>query len=436
MQRRASYQYTAATPTPFRNPGGEQLQIKISDYAECHKTQNRIAQRNYHKSCDRSYRNKPKKRFENLKGLATSECASSVQKPVELQQPFHSQVRLPPLSYSTYPAPDSVSYTAADVSTTMTPEMSRYPPSFPPLLTAYPKIANSPMDSINSGCCGDDEISPFGVHYAKIAGMTELVSAGYLFECPSTVKFLLVLTSILHQLASFYMNELANQLGSEEHDLLDSWGVKPFKQASPSSPSNAMSPWSAATSHASNYNEKKNIVNVGSSRRKERAGQCEISRLCSSAENERWSLLGVIARHYIQLDIRLNQTSLRQRTYQLFIMKLFYTLSLSTAMLMAAVSSLPTTEDSITEFPLETLPFIPDLPEGSPPVVFNADGSVLTRRQVSRSIGVDVYYDPNGGGRHEKLWVFDNGCFDLGNGWDDQITSLNVPGDVGCNFYR
>jgi hypothetical protein len=59
--------------------------------------------------------------------------------------------------------------------------------------------------------------------------------------------------------------------------------------------------------------------------------------------------------------------------------------------------------------------------------------SGLEKRQT---IVVDVYFDNNYQGRHEGLFTDINKCYSLGNGWNDQISSLKVPSGYGCYFYR
>ena len=86
----------------------------------------------------------------------------------------------PPFSYSTYPAPDTAAYTVPyaathapyhSIPTTMTPEMPYSTPYLPPLSAAYPTTLPSLAPTMKSEYYPDEEISPFGVGYAQIAGI-------------------------------------------------------------------------------------------------------------------------------------------------------------------------------------------------------------------------------------------------------------------------
>jgi hypothetical protein len=167
---------------------------------------------------------KLKKRLEDLERRAASSSASPEQKPAQLQQPqrsprqefpspassesdysrrtpelqthyisppeergmfSHQYTRQlstspPPFSYSTYPAPESAAYTVPyttahasyhSIPTTMTPEMPSYGTYLPPLSSAYPTTLPSLVHPMKSEYYGDEEISPFGVGYATMAGI-------------------------------------------------------------------------------------------------------------------------------------------------------------------------------------------------------------------------------------------------------------------------
>jgi len=83
-------------------------------------------------------------------------------------------------SYSTYPAPDTVTYTMPyttnsspyhSIPTTMTAEMPSYHYLPPPLSSPYPTTLPSLVPSMKSEYYAEEELSPFGVGYAAIGGI-------------------------------------------------------------------------------------------------------------------------------------------------------------------------------------------------------------------------------------------------------------------------
>jgi hypothetical protein len=84
----------------------------------------------------------------------------------------------PPFSYSTYPAPDAAAYApyaqhAAyhTLPTTTTPDMPMYTPYLPPLSSAYPTTLPSLVHPMKGDFYAEDEISPFSMSYATMAGI-------------------------------------------------------------------------------------------------------------------------------------------------------------------------------------------------------------------------------------------------------------------------
>lgn len=83
-------------------------------------------------------------------------------------------------SYSTYPAPDTVTYTMPyttnsspyhSIPTTMTAEMPSYHYLPPPLSSPYHTTLPSLVPSMKSEYYAEEELSPFGVGYAAIGGI-------------------------------------------------------------------------------------------------------------------------------------------------------------------------------------------------------------------------------------------------------------------------
>ncbi|KAI1193932.1 hypothetical protein F5X97DRAFT_338301 [Nemania serpens] len=94
--------------------------------------------------------------------------------------------------------------------------------------------------------------------------------------------------------------------------------------------------------------------------------------------------------------------------------------------------------------PVQSEHITPALIEGQKPYV-----TEVSKRNVAVSLGgekarmskratliVDIWADSYQGGRHEGLITDTQRCYNLYNGWNDQISSLFVPAGFGCIFYR
>ncbi|KAH7356225.1 hypothetical protein BKA66DRAFT_574671 [Pyrenochaeta sp. MPI-SDFR-AT-0127] len=131
-------------------------------------------------------------------------------------------------------------------------------------------------------------------------------------------------------------------------------------------------------------------------------------------------------------------------------MKFFVAAALFTAVLGAPLTDLVERDVNGTETITDVGPAFPpehaahintiftsDTPADTAVVKRNAEVDLAERSELSkRAILIDVWLDTNRGGRHEGLWTDINRCYNLGNGWNDAISSLQTPPDFGCYFYE
>ncbi|KAI1752064.1 hypothetical protein F4782DRAFT_547332 [Xylaria castorea] len=129
-----------------------------------------------------------------------------------------------------------------------------------------------------------------------------------------------------------------------------------------------------------------------------------------------------------------------------FIMKLLATLCyISLAAFGAALptDTVPNGPSNVLS-PVQSEHITPALIEGQEPYVMGASERNVTvslegeeaRLNKRATLIVDIWGDINQGGRHEGLTSDTQRCYNLGNGWNDQVSSLSVPSGFGCIFYQ
>ncbi|KAF2819299.1 hypothetical protein CC86DRAFT_460450 [Ophiobolus disseminans] len=104
-----------------------------------------------------------------------------------------------------------------------------------------------------------------------------------------------------------------------------------------------------------------------------------------------------------------------------------------TAALISAATALPSSPSNFLA-PVQNIPPTPPVDDNAAPFAIAAS----EKRDLAKraTLIVDVYLDLDGTGRHEGLYTDTQRCYNLGNGWPDEITSLKVPNGFGCVFYR
>ncbi|KAH7138608.1 hypothetical protein B0J11DRAFT_574570 [Dendryphion nanum] len=135
-------------------------------------------------------------------------------------------------------------------------------------------------------------------------------------------------------------------------------------------------------------------------------------------------------------QFRLNTESSLATEFSLRSITMKFIATLSAAALIALVSAVPAPgTPSNIEVPADIPDHFPSV-QGLPKVV--PEGEPLVKRAIAKraTLTVDVWMDSDRRGRHEGLITTTQKCYNLGNGWPDEISSLSVPSGFGCIFYR
>ncbi|KAH7121182.1 hypothetical protein B0J11DRAFT_590087 [Dendryphion nanum] len=114
-----------------------------------------------------------------------------------------------------------------------------------------------------------------------------------------------------------------------------------------------------------------------------------------------------------------------------------YSAIVSIAELFFLASAAPTQSPSNFEVAAIIPDHFPSI-HGTPQLVKAGDIVPLSKRSIEKRAGlyVDIWIHPNQVGRHEALWTETQRCYGIGNGWNDEISSLSVPNGFGCTFFR
>ncbi|KAI0101507.1 hypothetical protein GGR51DRAFT_529959 [Nemania sp. FL0031] len=94
----------------------------------------------------------------------------------------------------------------------------------------------------------------------------------------------------------------------------------------------------------------------------------------------------------------------------------------------------PVQGEHITPAPIDgQKPYVTGVSEQNVTASLKGEEAGLNKRAT---LIVDIWADINQGGRHEGLISDTQRCYNLVNGWNDQVSSLSVPSGFGCIFYQ
>ncbi|KAF1836180.1 hypothetical protein BDW02DRAFT_567224 [Decorospora gaudefroyi] len=115
----------------------------------------------------------------------------------------------------------------------------------------------------------------------------------------------------------------------------------------------------------------------------------------------------------------------------------FFT-TLSAATIVALAAAIPVADEP-SNIPA---PFDMELPAGLPTasdgavVWYSGEASAKRSMEKRSDTKIEVWASTNKRGRHETLHSDFNKCYNLGNGWNDDIESVTVYATTGCVFYN
>jgi hypothetical protein len=149
------------------------------------------------------------------------------------------------------------------------------------------------------------------------------------------------------------------------------------------------------------------------------------------------STLNTLANYY-------KKPLLYQETHACIIMR-FVVLTAALALGAAALPAINVARDEPTNTvaPVDVTPEHPPVDDNAEPFIIAASEkrsvAVETEeRSVAKraTLHIDIWIDSDKRGRHEGLYTVTQKCYNIGNGWNDEISSLSVPKGFGCIFYR